>query len=114
MFLDARSIGEGEVLTTDVCIAGAGVAGLTIAREFKQADFKTCIIESGGEKPDKPTQALYWGENVGLPYYPLDTARARFLGKQYRTCERSLIPVISEPAAVRLTATMLSKTTFPV
>lgn len=80
MFLDARSIGEGEVLTTDVCIVGAGVVGLTIAREFKQADFKTCIIESGGEKSDKPTQALYWGENVGLPYYPLDTSRARFLG----------------------------------
>jgi choline dehydrogenase-like flavoprotein len=80
MFLDARSFGEGDVLTTDVCIVGAGVVGLTIAREFKRADFKTCIIESGGEKPDKPTQALYWGENVGLPYYPLDTSRARFLG----------------------------------
>ena len=80
MFLDARSISEDKVITTDVCIVGAGVAGLTLAKEFKQANFKTCIIESGGEKPDKPTQALYWGENVGLPYYPLDTARARLLG----------------------------------
>jgi choline dehydrogenase-like flavoprotein len=80
MFLDARSINKGEVITTDVCIVGAGVAGLTLAKEFKHADFKICIIESGGEKPDKPTQALYWGENVGLPYYPLDTSRARFLG----------------------------------
>ena len=80
MFLDARSISESDVITADVCIVGAGVAGLTLAREFKQANFRTCIIESGGEKPDKPTQALYWGENVGLPYYPLDTARARFLG----------------------------------
>ena len=80
MFLDARSIREDEVIDSDVCIVGAGVAGLTLAREFKQAKFRTCIIESGGEKPDKPTQALYWGENVGLPYYPLDTARARFLG----------------------------------
>ena len=80
MFIDARSIGEGEVLTADVCIVGGGVVGLTIAKEFRQTDFKTCIIESGGEKPDKATQALYWGENVGLPYYPLDTSRARFLG----------------------------------
>jgi choline dehydrogenase-like flavoprotein len=80
MFLDTRSISEDDVITADVCIIGAGVAGLTIAREFKQANFRTCIIESGGEKPDKPTQALYWGENIGLPYYPLDTARARFLG----------------------------------
>lgn len=80
MFLEARSITEGEVIAADVCIVGAGVAGLTLAMEFKQANFRTCIVESGGEKPDKPTQALYWGENVGLPYYPLDTARARFLG----------------------------------
>ena len=80
MLVDARSIGNDEVLDSDVCIVGAGVAGLTLAKEFKQANFRTCIIESGGEKPDKPTQALYWGENVGLPYYPLDTARGRFLG----------------------------------
>ncbi|MBC2709796.1 MAG: GMC family oxidoreductase [Desulfosarcina sp.] len=80
MFIDSRSIGEESVINTDVCIVGAGVSGLTLAREFKQAKFNTCIIESGGEKADKATQALYWGENVGIPYYPLDTARARFLG----------------------------------
>jgi len=80
MFVEARTISEDDIIAADVCVVGAGVAGLTLAREFKQAKFKTCIIESGGIKPDKPTQALYWGDNVGLPYYPLDTARARFLG----------------------------------
>lgn len=80
MFIDSRSIGENEVIDTDVCVVGAGVAGLTLAQEFKQAPFNTCIIESGGVHPDKTTQSLYWGENVGLRYYPLDTARARFLG----------------------------------
>lgn len=80
MFIDARNIAENDTILTDVCIVGAGVAGLTLAREFQHAPFKTCIIESGGEKADKDTQALYWGQNVGIPYYPLDTARARFLG----------------------------------
>ena len=80
MFIDSRSIDRESVIDTDVCIVGAGVAGLTLAMEFRQAKFKTCIIESGGEKVDKATQALYWGENVGIPYYSLDTARARFLG----------------------------------
>ncbi len=80
MFIDSRSIDGASVVDTDVCIVGAGVAGLTVAREFRQAKFKTCIIESGGEKADKATQALYWGENIGIPYFPLDTARARFLG----------------------------------
>jgi len=80
MFIDARSIDSNQIIESDVCIVGAGVAGLTLGIEFKKAKFNTCIIESGGEKADKATQALYWGENVGLPYYPLDTARARFLG----------------------------------
>ena len=78
--VDSRSIGNKEVIDSDVCVVGAGVAGLTLAQEFKQAKFNTCIIESGGVNPDKTTQSLYWGENVGLRYYPLDTARARFLG----------------------------------
>ena len=80
MFVDSRSIDQGCVIHTDVCIVGAGVSGLTLAMEFSQAKFNTCLIESGGEKADKGTQSLYWGENVGIPYYPLDTARARFLG----------------------------------
>ena len=80
MFIDSRSVDEESVVHTDVCIVGAGVAGLTLAMEFRKAQFKTCIIESGGDKADKETQALYWGENVGIPYYSLDTARARFLG----------------------------------
>ncbi len=80
MIIDSRSIGQNEVVHTDVCVVGAGVAGLTLTQEFKHAPFNTCIIESGGVNPDKATQSLYWGENVGLRYYPLDTARARFLG----------------------------------
>ena len=80
MFIDSRSIDKASTIDTDVCVVGAGVAGLTLAMEFQAASFKTCIIESGGEKADKATQALYWGENVGIRYYPLDTARARFLG----------------------------------
>ena len=70
MFLDARSISDGDVISADVCIVGAGVAGLTLAREFKQAKFRTCIIESGGEKPDKSTQTLYRGDSVRLPCRP--------------------------------------------
>jgi choline dehydrogenase-like flavoprotein len=38
------------------------------------------LLESGGLEPDKVTQSLYWGENIGQPYYALDTARARLFG----------------------------------
>lgn len=78
MFLDARTVDHNEIIRTDVCIAGAGVAGITLAHEFMGCGFETCIVESGGLKPDKVTQSLYYGENIGIPYYPLDTARGRF------------------------------------
>lgn len=78
MFIDARTVDPHKTLQTDVCIVGAGVGGITLGLEFEQAGFETIIVESGGLKPDKATQSLYYGENVGIPYYPLDTARGRF------------------------------------
>ena len=75
MIIDARSLPQNGTVDTDVCIVGAGVAGITLAREFIREEFRVCLLESGGLSPDRDTQSLYWGENIGHPYYPLDTAR---------------------------------------
>jgi choline dehydrogenase-like flavoprotein len=80
MFIDARSIPDQASLETDICILGAGAAGITIAREFIGQPFRVSVLESGGQEFDKETQALYAGTNIGLPYFPLDTARLRFFG----------------------------------
>jgi choline dehydrogenase-like flavoprotein len=80
MIVDARSLPKDETIETDVCIVGAGVAGVPLAREFIGQEFRVCLLESGGLEPDRVTQSLYWGENVGHPYYPLDTARTRCFG----------------------------------
>jgi choline dehydrogenase-like flavoprotein len=85
MIIDARTLPAGKIIHTDVCIIGAGVAGITVAREFIGKDIEVCLLESGGLEPDRVTQSLYWGENVGLPYYELDTARAcAFGGSSHR------------------------------
>jgi choline dehydrogenase-like flavoprotein len=62
-------------IQTDLCVVGAGVAGLSLVRELKESGFRVALLESGGIGPDKQTQGLYWGENIGHPYYPLDTTR---------------------------------------
>ena len=80
MIIDSRTIEQEKAIEADVCIIGAGVAGITLAQEFAGADFKVCLLESGGTGPDNATQALSWGQNVGLPYYPLDVARASAMG----------------------------------
>jgi choline dehydrogenase-like flavoprotein len=99
MFFDARSLSKNETIETDVCIVGAGVAGLTLAREMSERKYKVCMLESGGMRPNKETQSLYVGDNIGQPYYSLDTCRARFFGG---TSHYWRIPLGDEKLGVRL------------
>jgi choline dehydrogenase-like flavoprotein len=80
MFVDIRTLPAGTRIETDVCIVGAGAAGITLARELSRAPFRVCLVESGGLQFDPQTQALYRGESVGIPYHPLDTSRLRYFG----------------------------------
>ena len=68
MIADARAVSQDETVETDVCIVGAGVAGLTLAHEFLGQGFQVLLLESGDLKPDADTQSLYRGDNVGYPY----------------------------------------------
>jgi choline dehydrogenase-like flavoprotein len=80
MFIDSRGVEERAVLEATVCIIGAGVAGITFALEMDKLGVATCVLESGGYKPDDDTRDLYRGENVGIPYTFADGSRSRFLG----------------------------------
>jgi choline dehydrogenase-like flavoprotein len=80
MIADARLFDDGSSVTADVCIAGAGAAGIAIARELIGSNLEVYLVEAGGERPDPATQALYRGRNVGLRYAPLHTSRQRCFG----------------------------------
>src|SRR5262245_11063322 len=80
MFIDARTIPNDETLETDICIIGAGAAGITLAREFTGQPFRVALLESGGLDADADTAMLTSGETVGVPYYPLQSTRLRFFG----------------------------------
>jgi choline dehydrogenase-like flavoprotein len=80
MIIDARKIEDGSMLHTTVCIIGAGVAGITLALEFKKYDIDVCLLESGGFAADKNSRDLVNGENEGHPYTFGDGSRSRFLG----------------------------------
>jgi choline dehydrogenase-like flavoprotein len=80
MLLDARSLSSGEVLDTDICIVGAGAAGVTVALALIDWPVRVVIIESGGIGPDIASQRLYVGATTGRAYYPLDACRLRYLG----------------------------------
>lgn len=80
MFVDARTVRDVERIECGICIVGSGAAGLTIAAQLIGTGRKLCILESGGFELDPATQALYEGEDVGLPYFPLDACRLRYFG----------------------------------
>ena len=58
MIVDARNIPNESLISCDVCIVGAGAAGITIAREFVGRNLQVVMLESGGLAPDVETQSL--------------------------------------------------------
>jgi choline dehydrogenase-like flavoprotein len=67
MEVDARTLGVPG-LDADVCIVGAGPAGLTLARELATRDRRIVLLESGGRNPDAAAQALGDGTTTGDAY----------------------------------------------
>ena len=58
MLVDGRSVQRNSVVQCDVCIVGAGPAGLIAANEFLEENYRVCVIESGGVDYDSATQRL--------------------------------------------------------
>ena len=80
MIIDANEIENGTLIQCDLCIIGAGAAGITLAREFDGSGLNVWLLESGGFEFEQDTQEMYKGSSVGRKYPPLDVTRLRYLG----------------------------------
>ena len=80
MIVDLNSAQDIPELVCDVCIVGAGAAGLAIATELLPAGKRVVILESGGLEPEPATQALYNAEISGLPHAGVTQGRFRIVG----------------------------------
>jgi choline dehydrogenase-like flavoprotein len=78
MLIDGRSLCSSETLKTDICIIGAGPAGITLALEFKRLSLDVILLESGDREVSEDNQILQHLELLGLPYS--QTARQRGFG----------------------------------
>lgn len=77
---DARSVATGSTLEPDICIIGAGPAGISIALTLARAGVRVLLLESGGREQSSATQDFAKGESVGETYYPLQKSRVRGFG----------------------------------
>ena len=80
MLIDARSLESNVNLDCDICIMGAGAAGITMALELSNTPLRVCLLESGGLELEDETQALYSGRKVDQRYPDLDVGRLRMFG----------------------------------
>lgn len=63
----------------DICICGAGAAGITLAKTLGKKGKKVILLEGGGREYSQQSQDCYKGENIGITYY-LESFRLRYLG----------------------------------
>ncbi len=80
MINDFREMANDAIVEADLCIIGAGAAGISMAKYLISSKLQVCLVESGGFEFDAATQSLYKGKNIGLKYFPLDSARLRYFG----------------------------------
>ena len=80
MIVDGKSLAPDAELETDVCIVGAGPAGIALAGELAGSGLRVCVLENGGAKQAWRTQFLLGGESVGYPYPRLATAAISAFG----------------------------------
>ncbi len=59
MFIESKEVDQGSLVNSDICIIGAGAAGISMAREFVGTSYEVTVLESGGLTPDqKPNHSI--------------------------------------------------------
>src|SRR5882762_8630592 len=80
MHRDATKLENHSVIEGDICIVGAGIAGISIALEWINTPYRVILLEGGGFDVEQKMQDLYRGKSIGQRYYPLHSLRLHYFG----------------------------------
>lgn len=80
-------------LDADLCIVGAGAAGLTLASQFLHSSWKVLVLESGLREPDQQAEELNTLACVGLRHDGWREGRVRCFGGTTRVWGGQLLPM---------------------
>lgn len=80
MHIDARVLDDQSLIEGDICIIGAGAAGISIALDWMNTSKEVILLEGGGFEYDDKVQDLYRGKTTGQKYFPLKASRLHYFG----------------------------------
>ncbi|WP_089724580.1 FAD-dependent oxidoreductase [Candidatus Thiosymbion oneisti] len=94
MIEDGRGISQGHILSTQVCVVGAGAAGVTLALELAARGLDVILLEAGGLKVEQASDDDLAGEIAAPGHHaPLPECRSR----QHRSLNRFPFGLITFP-----------------
>ncbi len=101
MIIDYLGSAAKADIDADLCVIGAGAAGIAIARHFIGTSITVCLVEGGGATGEEQSQALYEGTSIGT--LPLDagTSRMRVFGGSCNLWGGGCIPLGKHDLAER-------------
>ena len=92
MIADAMSMDRSAFESSfEVCVVGAGPAGITLARRLASAGARVALMEAGGLEITEESQDVYRGTSLGMEYFDLDVCR--LLLKRYAKTPEAFVPV---------------------
>src|SRR5215204_2266624 len=84
MIVDARQLVPGTNLKADICIVGAGPAGLLIASQLAALPIRIVVLEAGGQDASTLANDLLEGEDLTGEYHQPKDSRYCQLGGTVR------------------------------
>ena len=80
MHIDARTLSDNTIIQADLCIVGAGAAGIAMALDWNNRSEKVVLLEGGGFEYEQQIQEQFDGTADGQRYYPLMSTRLHYFG----------------------------------
>lgn len=80
MIIDLEREPAPPDFSADVCIVGAGAAGIVLAAELLRQGKRILLLESGGSQEEEASQQLNRSERTGQPLKAVHAGRFRALG----------------------------------
>jgi choline dehydrogenase-like flavoprotein len=80
IFVDFAEGGQDVVLEADLCVIGAGAAGLTLVHELRRSALRICVIETGGLDRDAAADELSDAASHGSTTLDFIATRPRAFG----------------------------------